>query len=147
MNVISIRGLDEKAVLLLKKQAQREGSSLNSLVVRLLETVAGVRTQGPGTPTAASALTPVATPRPPDSGTGLLVLRGQSGEPPSILPIVLLSLATLLCLAIAWPAGRRRHAASHVMAEAAGGQVSEVAAESAWDACWRTVGRIIRRLR
>ena len=109
-----------------------------------VETVAGVRTSGPGTPTAASALTPVPTPRPPDSGTGLLVVRGQSGEPPSILPIVLLSLATLLCLAIAWPAGRRRHAASHVMAEAAGGQV---AAESSWDACWRTVGRIIRRLR
>ena len=48
MNVISIRGLDEKAVLLLKKQAQREGSSLNSLVVRLLETVAGVRSTEEG---------------------------------------------------------------------------------------------------
>jgi hypothetical protein len=43
MTVMSIRGIDERAILLLKKQAQQEGSSLNSLVVRLLETVAGVR--------------------------------------------------------------------------------------------------------
>jgi hypothetical protein len=43
MTVISIRGIDEKAILRLKKQAKQEGSSLNSLVVRLLETVAGVR--------------------------------------------------------------------------------------------------------
>lgn len=43
MTVISIRGIDDKAIFRLKKQAQQEGSSLNSLVVRLLETVAGVR--------------------------------------------------------------------------------------------------------
>lgn len=43
MAVISIRGLDDKAVFRLKKQAQQEGSSLNSLVVKVLETVAGVR--------------------------------------------------------------------------------------------------------
>jgi hypothetical protein len=43
MTVMSIRGIDEKAILRLKKQAEQEGSSLNSLVVRLLETVAGVR--------------------------------------------------------------------------------------------------------
>ena len=43
MTAISIRGIDEKAVLRLKKQAQQEGSSLNFLVVRLLETAAGVR--------------------------------------------------------------------------------------------------------
>jgi hypothetical protein len=48
MTVISIRGIDEKAILLLKKQAQQEGSSLNSLVVRLLETVAGVRAADKG---------------------------------------------------------------------------------------------------
>ena len=48
MTVISIRGIDEKAVLRLKKQAQQEGSSLNSLLVRLLETVAGVRASGKG---------------------------------------------------------------------------------------------------
>ena len=48
MTVISIRGLDEKAIFRLKKQAQQEGSSLNSLVVRLLETVAGVRSTEKG---------------------------------------------------------------------------------------------------
>ena len=48
MTVISIRGIDEKAVLRLKKQAQQEGSSLNSLVVRLLETAAGVRSTDKG---------------------------------------------------------------------------------------------------
>ncbi|MDO9401863.1 MAG: hypothetical protein Q7T46_10535 [Polaromonas sp.] len=48
MTVISIRGIDEKAILRLKKQAQQEGSSLNSLVVRLLETVAGVRSTDKG---------------------------------------------------------------------------------------------------
>ena len=48
MAVISIRGIDEKAVLRLKKQAQHEGSSLNSLVVRLLETAAGVRSADTG---------------------------------------------------------------------------------------------------
>lgn len=46
MTVVSVRGIDEKAVLLLKRQAQQEGSSLNSLVVRLLENVAGVRPMG-----------------------------------------------------------------------------------------------------
>lgn len=48
MTVISIRGIDERAVFHLKKQAQQEGSSLNSLVVRLLETVAGVRSTDKG---------------------------------------------------------------------------------------------------
>ena len=43
MTVISIRGIDDKAIFRLKKQAQQEGSSLNSLVVKVLETVAGVR--------------------------------------------------------------------------------------------------------
>lgn len=43
MTVISIRGIDDKALFRLKKQAQQEGSSLNSLVVKVLETVAGVR--------------------------------------------------------------------------------------------------------
>lgn len=46
MTVISIRGIDEKAVSRLKQQAQREGSSLNSLAVRLLETGAGIRPPG-----------------------------------------------------------------------------------------------------
>ena len=50
MAVIGIRGIDEKAVLRLKKQAQQEGSSLNSLVVRVLETAAGVRTAAKGSP-------------------------------------------------------------------------------------------------
>ena len=48
MAVISIRGIDEKAISRLKKQAQQEGSSLNCLVVRLLETVAGVRSTDKG---------------------------------------------------------------------------------------------------
>ena len=43
MTVISIRGIDDQAIFRLKKQAQQEGSSLNSLVVKVLETVAGVR--------------------------------------------------------------------------------------------------------
>ena len=42
MTVISIRGMDEKAILRLKKQAQQEGSTLNSLLVRLLATIAVV---------------------------------------------------------------------------------------------------------
>ena len=48
MAVISIRGIDDQAISRLKKQAQQEGSSLNSLVVRLLETVAGVRSTDKG---------------------------------------------------------------------------------------------------
>ncbi|HSV45626.1 MAG TPA: hypothetical protein VLJ58_07535 [Ramlibacter sp.] len=43
MTVISIRGIDDKAVALLKQQAQREGTSLNALAVHLLETQAGIR--------------------------------------------------------------------------------------------------------
>lgn len=46
MAAISIRGIDEKAIVRLKKQAQQEGGSLNSLVVRLLETVAGGHSPG-----------------------------------------------------------------------------------------------------
>jgi hypothetical protein len=38
---MSIRGLDEKALARLKRRAEREGSSLNSLVVRLLQEDAG----------------------------------------------------------------------------------------------------------
>lgn len=41
MATMSIRGLDDKALSHLKKRAEREGSSLNSLVVRLLEENAG----------------------------------------------------------------------------------------------------------
>lgn len=37
MATVSIRGLDEKVIARLKRQAQREGSSLNSLVVRMLQ--------------------------------------------------------------------------------------------------------------
>jgi len=37
MATMSIRGLDDKALSRLKRQAEREGSSLNSLVVRLLQ--------------------------------------------------------------------------------------------------------------
>ena len=36
MATVSIRGLDEKVIARLKRQAQREGSSLNRLVVRML---------------------------------------------------------------------------------------------------------------
>ena len=43
MTVISIRGIDGKAVSRLKQQALREGTSLNSVAVRLLEVSAGVR--------------------------------------------------------------------------------------------------------
>jgi hypothetical protein len=37
MATVSIRGLDDKVLKRLKRQAQREGSSLNSLVVRMLQ--------------------------------------------------------------------------------------------------------------
>jgi hypothetical protein len=49
MTVISIRGIDDKAVTRLKQQAQREGTSLNSLAVRLLESGAGIRAPGKAT--------------------------------------------------------------------------------------------------
>jgi hypothetical protein len=37
MTTMSIRGLDEKALARLRRRAKREGASLNSLVVRLLQ--------------------------------------------------------------------------------------------------------------
>jgi hypothetical protein len=37
MATMSIRGLDDKVLAELKRQAEREGSSLNALVVRLLQ--------------------------------------------------------------------------------------------------------------
>lgn len=37
MPTMSIRGLDERALARLKHQAEQEGSSLNSLVLRLLQ--------------------------------------------------------------------------------------------------------------
>ncbi len=42
MASMSIRGLDHKALARLKKRAEREGISLNSLVVRTLQEDAGV---------------------------------------------------------------------------------------------------------
>ncbi len=42
MPSMSIRGLDERALARLKERAEREGSSLNSLVVRILQEDAGV---------------------------------------------------------------------------------------------------------
>ena len=45
MASMSIRGLDEQALARLKQQAEREGSSLNSLVLRLLQQ--GTETSGP----------------------------------------------------------------------------------------------------
>jgi len=41
MATMSIRGLDEKALARLRRRAQREGASLNSLVVRLLQSEHG----------------------------------------------------------------------------------------------------------
>jgi plasmid stability protein len=37
MATMSVRGLDDKVLAQLKRQAEREGSSLNTLVVRLLQ--------------------------------------------------------------------------------------------------------------
>ncbi|MFA7238496.1 MAG: hypothetical protein WC091_00175 [Sulfuricellaceae bacterium] len=48
MATMSIRGLDNQVLVRLKNQAEHEGSSLNSLVLRLL--------QGNGTPTQPGAL-------------------------------------------------------------------------------------------
>ena len=44
MTSMSIRGLDDQALARLKSQAKREGSSLNSLVLRLLQ---GINTEMP----------------------------------------------------------------------------------------------------
>lgn len=41
MASMSIRGLDDQALIHLKQRAEREGSSLNSLVLRLLRQDAG----------------------------------------------------------------------------------------------------------
>ena len=43
---MSIRGLDPKALTRLKRQAERDGSSLNALVLRLLQGGASVRERG-----------------------------------------------------------------------------------------------------
>lgn len=48
MATMSIRGLDDQVLIRLKNQAEQEGSSLNSLVLRLL--------QGTGAPTQPCAL-------------------------------------------------------------------------------------------
>ncbi len=48
MATLSIRGLDDKALARLKSQAEREGRSLNSLVLRIL--------QDSGTPVQSNAL-------------------------------------------------------------------------------------------
>jgi phosphopantetheinyl transferase (holo-ACP synthase) len=48
MATMSIRGLDDQALARLKNQAEQEGSSLNSLVLRLLH--------GTGTPVQANVL-------------------------------------------------------------------------------------------
>ena len=51
MATVSIRGLDEKILARLKRQARREGSSLNSLVLRILQ----------GEPTAKASVLPPKT--------------------------------------------------------------------------------------
>lgn len=51
MATVSIRGLDEKILARLKRQARREGSSLNSLVLRMLQ----------GEPTAKASVLPPKT--------------------------------------------------------------------------------------
>lgn len=84
-----------------------------------VDDTAGVRTPGVSTPTrtvAAGAPTVAPTPLPPSSGNGVLVRRGRH-EPNSIVPILLIAVATVLCLAIAWPSKR----ASYPLGEAAGG--------------------------
>jgi plasmid stability protein len=43
MTALSIRNLDEEALKRLKTSAQQEGSSVNTLVVRLIETATGLR--------------------------------------------------------------------------------------------------------
>jgi plasmid stability protein len=44
MTALSIRNLDEQALQRLKAEAAEQGSSVNTLVVRLIETATGVRT-------------------------------------------------------------------------------------------------------
>lgn len=43
MATMSIRGLDEKTLAALRRRAEREGSSLNGLVVRLLQGETGAK--------------------------------------------------------------------------------------------------------
>ncbi len=43
MSTMSIRGLDSKTLAALKRQAEAEGSSLNALVVRLLQGGSGFK--------------------------------------------------------------------------------------------------------
>lgn len=43
MTALSIRNLDEEALKRLKTAAREEGASVNSLVVRLIETATGLR--------------------------------------------------------------------------------------------------------
>lgn len=93
-----------------------------------VDTVEGVRTPGVATATptrtpVSSVQTVVPTPRPPSSGTGVLVRR-TSEEPHSIVPIGLVALATILCLAIAWPANREKADATAPAVKAAGGSTS-----------------------
>ena len=47
MGILSVRGLDEKALAALKKQAAREEASVNALVLRFIEQGLGLRRAKP----------------------------------------------------------------------------------------------------
>ncbi len=47
MTILSVRNLDAEALRRLKNSAMEEGASVNSLVVRLIETATGVRPEAP----------------------------------------------------------------------------------------------------
>jgi plasmid stability protein len=47
MATMSIRGLDDKALARLKQRAEREGSSVNSLVVQILQDDGGAKAKVP----------------------------------------------------------------------------------------------------
>lgn len=48
MATMSIRGLDERVLARLKRQAEEEGSSLNALILRLLRQASGPEAQAIG---------------------------------------------------------------------------------------------------
>lgn len=114
-----------------------------------VDEVGGVRTPGAtATPTrtpASSVQTAVPTPRPPSSGNGVLVRRDSDGPHP-IVPIGLIAVATLLCLAIAWPGNRPATNGSYVMVEASGGR-SETPVTRQKSRARRLIDRIRRLVR
>ncbi len=83
-----------------------------------IEAEEGVRTPGPEGTTSSVSVTPA----PPSTGSGGVLVRYEQNEPPRVLPIFLVLLGVLLCLATAWPAAKRERP-SPLLVEVAGSPV------------------------